>query len=154
MSIEPIQPYLEPIRRTLSVPRSPAEAFAVFTEGLGRWWPLAQYSISQARARTCVIEPRVGGMVYEVSDEGTRHVWGTVLDWEPPRRFVMTWHPGREPETAQEVEVRFVRDGEGTRVELEHRGWQMLGTAAAETREGYDQGWNTVLALYVKASQG
>lgn len=155
MTVEPIQPYLEPVRKSVSVSRSVNEAFDLFTAGLGRWWPLASYSISQERARTCALEPRVGGEVYEVRDDGERCPWGRILAWEPPRRFVMTWHPGRDPDTAQELEVRFVAEPGGTRVDLEHRGWQKYGPAAEakEARESYDSdaGWKSVLARYVEA---
>jgi uncharacterized protein YndB with AHSA1/START domain len=53
-----------------------------------------------------------------------------------------------DAEAATEVEVRFTPDGAGTRVELEHRGWERLGATAAESREGYNGGWNEVLARY------
>jgi len=54
----------------------------------------------------------------------------------------MTWHPGLDPRQPTELEIRFVP--EGTRVELEHRGWMRLGDAALAHRGGYDQGWETV----------
>ena len=60
---------------------------------------------------------------------------------EPPHRFVVTWHPGRAADTAQEVEIRFVAVTGGTRVELEHRGWTKLGKDAAAARESYAEGW-------------
>jgi len=148
MAVEPIAPYLEPVRKSVRVARPPAEAFAVFTGGLGRWWPLGTYSIGQERAVACVMEGRAGGAIYETNDAGERSDWGRVVTWEPPRRFVMTWHPGQPPEVAQEVEVRFSPDGAGTLVELEHRGWQKLGARAAEAREGYDGGWVDVLGVH------
>jgi uncharacterized protein YndB with AHSA1/START domain len=125
---------------------SPERAFEVFTDRMASWWPLDRYSISQERARECAIDPRAGAEVYETRDDGERFPWGRVLVWEPPRRLVMSWHPGREPETAQEVEIRFRRTPEGTLVELEHRDWAKLGQAAAESREGYDGGWAYVFA--------
>lgn len=145
MSVEPIAPYLEPLRKSVRVARPPAEVFSIFTAGIGRWWPLASHSLSRSRAVSCGIEPRVGGDVYELRDDGERYVWGSVLVWEPPARLVLRWHPGREPETAQEVELRFRAEGGGTVVELEHRGWASLGDKAREVREGYDQGWEVVL---------
>jgi len=148
MSVEPIQPYLEPLRKSVRVERTPAEAFDVFTARLGQWWPLAQYSISQERAKTCVMEPRVGGDLYEVRDDGERCPWGKVLAWEPPHRVVLSWHPGHEPEVAQEVEVRFTAQGSGTLVELEHREWARLGERAREIREGYAEGWTGVLEVF------
>ena len=148
MSVEPIAPYLEPVRKSVRVARPPAEAFSVFTEGIGRWWPLHAYSLGQARAVTCTLEGHAGGAIYEVDDQGRRAPWGHVIAWEPPRRLVMSWHPGQPAEAAQEVEVRFSADGAGTLVELEHRGWQKLGAKAAEARAGYQDGWTDVLGVH------
>jgi uncharacterized protein YndB with AHSA1/START domain len=147
MSVTPIQPYLEPVRKSVTVSRPPAEAFEVFTAGFARWWPLRTHSIGQEHARTCGIDPRVGGEVYEVDDAGVRCAWGRVLAWEPQHLLVLSCHPGMEPETAQEVEVRFTPSARGTLVELEHRGWARLGARARETRDGYDNGWTTVFGV-------
>lgn len=154
MSVDPIAPYLEPLLKSVHVERTPSEAFEVFTAGIGRWWPLSAYSIRQEHAVTCVIEPRPGGAVYERDDAGERFPWGQVLVWEPPRRFAMTWHPGRPAETAQEVEVTFEAEGSGTRVRLEHRGWQKLGAGAEEARAGYGPGWDDVLGRHFAGACG
>lgn len=138
----------EPVRVAVSVARPLAVAFEVFTAGIARWWPLPSHSIGQARAVSCGIEPRVGGEVYEVRDDGERFPWGRVLAWDPPHRLVMSWHPGHPAEAAQEVEVRFTAEAGGTRVELEHRGWERLGTEAAAVRASYDGGWRGVLGTF------
>ena len=151
MTVEPIAPYLEPLRKSVTVSLAPPAAFSLFTDGIARWWPLHKYSICAERATTCVVEPRVGGHIYEVRDDGARFPWGEILAWEPPQRFVMTWYPGRTPETRQEVEVRFLAAGTGTRVELEHRDWQRLGEAATATRDGYAGGWDDVLGAHFRA---
>lgn len=57
-------------------------------------------------------------------------------------------HPGREKETAQEVEVIFTAEDTCTRVELTHRNWTLLGERAVEMRESYVQGWDYVLGFY------
>ena len=110
--------YFDPVRKTISVGCSAERAFSIFTDGISRWWPLKKLSLSQARAVSCAIEPRLGGAVYEVADDGARIQWGEVLVWDPPSRLVMSWHPGSPPDTAQEVEVRFTLQGAGTRVDL------------------------------------
>ena len=153
-NVERIEPYLEPLRKSVTVSCPADHAFEVFTGRIGSWWPLARYSIGQDRARDCSIEPAVGGAVYEVRDDGERLPWGRVLAWDPPRRFAMTWHPGRGADTAQEVEVCFEDTPEGTRVELEHRGWAALGDQARETREGYSGGWDHVLGERFVAACG
>lgn len=151
-NVESMRPYLEPLRKSVVVRRTPAEAFEIFTARLSAWWPTHRFSIHQAEVATCGIEPRVGGEVFEVAKSGARERWGTVLAWDPPKGFAMTWHPGRTADTAQEVEVRFVAVADGTRVDLEHRGWTVLGDEAEETRKGYDQGWVMVFErCYVEA---
>jgi hypothetical protein len=44
--------------------------------------------------------------------------------------------------------VRFTGEGEGTRVELEHRGWERMGERGEEARGHYDDGWATVLGAF------
>ena len=139
--VESIQPFLEPVRKAVVVRRTPAEAFEIFTARLGSWWPLGRFSLHQAESLNARIEPRVGGRVYEIATERREAEWGTVLAWAPPHSFVMSWHPGNDRARATEVEVRFLPEGDGTRVELEHRNWHRLGAEAAEGREGYSGGW-------------
>lgn len=146
-------PALEPLKKSIEVELSRADAFALFTGGLGEWWPLAVHSVSRDRAQSCGIEPKVGGLVYEVRDDGERFVWGKVLAWDEPKGFTMSWHPGRTAETAQEVEVRFSdAAGGGTLVELEHRNWATYGDGAAEARKQYDGGWQRVLGEHFAQS--
>lgn len=140
---------IEPVRKSVVVQCGVAEAFRLFTDEIESWWPLATHSIGQEGAEGCYFEGREGGRIYETDGDGAIHLWGMVTVWEPPDRVVFSWHPGRDAATAQEVELRFGETGEGTLVELEHRGWEVLGEKAAETRSGYDQGWVLVLGRFV-----
>lgn len=140
---------IEPVRKTIEVACGPADAFRIFTEEIDSWWPLATHSVGEADAMACYFEGRDGGRIYETCNDGTIHLWGTVTAWEPSARVVFSWHPGRDADTAQEVELRFIGISTGTRVELEHRGWERLGEKAHDTREGYDQGWVPVLGEFV-----
>jgi uncharacterized protein YndB with AHSA1/START domain len=142
------------IRKSVEVDVPVETAFWVFTEQAGSWWPLATKSVGQEEAEDLVFEPRVGGRVHERLRSGKEHEWGEILAWEPPERLVFTWHPGREQETSQEVEIRFSRSGEGTRLELEHRGWDRLVATADEIPEHYDSGWDEVLDRFEEATAG
>ena len=133
------------LRKTIEVAAAPDRAFSLFTEGMAGWWPMRTHSVGEDRAETVVFEPGVGGRIYERTLDGDEHVWGTVTAWEPPGRVVFTWHPGRGPDTEQDVEVRFEASGTGTRVELVHTGWERLGDRAAAVRENYDGGWDLVV---------
>ena len=140
-------PVVEPVRRSVVVGCPPQRAWALFTDGIATWWPLATHSLGEERAVTCTLEARAGGRIFERLDDGSERDWGTVTACEPPRRLVVCWSlvPGR---AATEWEVRFQADGAGTRVELEHRGWEALGADAVQLRENYHGGWEAVLGCY------
>lgn len=137
-----------PVMKAVTVPLSVQEAFTLFTRETSSWWPITTHSVTESSAAKVVFEERVGGHVYESGPSGEKVVWGTILIWEPPGRVVFTWHPGAEAATAQEVEVRFRRSGEDTVVDLEHRGWEILGEQGVAMREGYDNGWDAVLGKF------
>jgi hypothetical protein len=139
---------IAPVVKSLTVELAPDEAFRLFTSGIGRWWPLVTHSVYGADAATCAIEERVGGEVYELHRDGRRSVWGRVTAWEAPRLFACSWHAGRGPESAQQLEVAFAPEGAGTRVTLTHTGWELLGERGEEMRENYVSGWDMVLGAY------
>ena len=143
---------LAPVTKAVTVNRSLEEAFRIFTEGIATWWPLETHSIHHDRATTVVLETRVGGRLYEVSEEGKEEDWGKVTAWEPPHRLACEWRLPPGSPIATDLEVRFLPEGDGTRVELEHRGWERHGDGAAELRGRYVQGWDVVLGRYVVAA--
>lgn len=145
------------LRTTLLVPASAAEAFRVFTS-LTEWW-VKEYTWSGPEFLTELgIEPRAGGMLYEIGPHGFRSDWGRVLTWDPPRRLVFTWQidpnrvPVPDPARASEVEVLFRADSaERTWVEVEHRHFDRHGTAAEGYRQALTAGWPDLLTRYLGA---
>jgi len=137
---------------TVSVPVE--RAFEVFTAEIGTWWPLRTHAVDTERSETVVMEGRVGGRLFERTPSGEEHIWGTIAAWEPPSRIVYSWHPGRGEETAQEVEVTFEPESDGTRVQIRHYGWEKIGDRMEETVASYDEGWDLVIARYAAAASG
>ena len=133
-----------PIKKTVELRRSCEEAFALFTERMDEWWPLDSHSVFANEAVAVTFQAWEGGKLIEQGPQGEEAVWGTVLIADPPRRLLFTWHPGRDPETAQEVEVNFAETASGCRVELEHRGWERFGEGVENAYKGYDTGWDLV----------
>jgi uncharacterized protein YndB with AHSA1/START domain len=136
---------LAPLTKTVAVPAPVDRAFALFTERIASWWPLATHSVGEDAATGLEMQCRVGGQIVETVADGTTHVWGTLTDWEPPRRVAFSWHPGRAADEATRVEVTFAPQGEGTLVTLVHSGWAGRPDGA-QARVGYDTGWDVVLA--------
>ncbi|MEV0425096.1 SRPBCC family protein [Micromonospora sp. NPDC050495] len=144
------------LRSSLLVPASAETAFAVFTGSLTDWWvPEYTWSGPDALAELGV-EPRAGGMFYEIGPYGFRSDWGRVLTWDPPRRLVFTWQigpdrvPVPDPARASEVEVLFQPEApELTWVEVEHRNFDRHGEAAEGYREALTAGWQELLSRYL-----
>ncbi len=137
-----------PVESMVTVGWDPELAFQRFTEKIAEWWPLETHSMGQEKADTVIFETRKGGRVYERSIDGAETTWGTVLAWDPPHRFVMSWHPGREPSTAQELKIAFEPHKGGTQVAVTHTGWEKLGEEGATMQANYSQGWVFVLDRY------
>ena len=144
---------IPPVRKTITVTRGVDDAFKLFTDGIGTWWPFKQgHSIGEERVTNAVFEPKAGGRVFEVWDDGSEHHWAEVLVYDPPHRFVLAWKPNPDRPAPTELEVRFTSDGAGTRLDLEHRGWERLGEPGEQARANYDSGWPLTLRLYAEAA--
>jgi uncharacterized protein YndB with AHSA1/START domain len=144
---------------TMIVVDAPLErAFRVFTDDMGSWWPPEHHLIGAPLA-SMVFEPKVGGDVYDVGEDGSRCRWARVLAYEPPSRVVFSWDVSvqwqveTDPGRTSEVEVRFVPEGDTrTRVELEHRhldrhgeGWEGMRDAV-----GSPEGWAIGLGRFAQ----
>jgi hypothetical protein len=128
------------------------QAFALFTEGISRWWPFRSHSCAGVDALDVVFEARVGGAVTEVTRAGDRHPWGTLTAWQPPSHFAMTWHPAQPSDVATRLSVRFTASDAGCVVELRHDGWAAQGAAGPTVRDEYQHGWALVLGCYAAAA--
>jgi uncharacterized protein YndB with AHSA1/START domain len=142
-----------PVRKSVYVAASPEHAFETFTTGIGRWWPKT-HKIGHADLDRPVIEPRAGGRWYELDVDGSECELGKVAVWEPPSRLILIWQLTPEfaydPDLVTEVEVRFVPEGEGTRVNLEHRDLERMGEKADAMRKTVSGpgGWPALLQLF------
>ena len=139
---------LPPILRSVTVKLNQTEAFDRFTANFAQWWPAKTHSIGGPRLRRVVFETKVGGRIFEELQDGRRFQWGWIEEWEPPARVKFKWHPSRDAETAQDVELEFIPDAAGTRVELTASGWERWGEGAVRARKGYSLGWAYVLNVF------
>lgn len=75
------------IKLALEVDAAPATVWTSLTAGIGEWWP-KQFYVGTAPKRF-VVEPRVGGRVFEDWGDGDGVLFGTVLVWDPGK--ALTW---------------------------------------------------------------
>jgi DNA-binding transcriptional ArsR family regulator/uncharacterized protein YndB with AHSA1/START domain len=145
--------------RASIVVEAPIErAFGVFTSEFDSIKP-HEHNLLQVPIAETVLEPRVGGYIYDRGVDGSVCRWSRVLAYDPPHRLVFSWDIGPtwqiEPDPAKtsEVEVRFIAEApERTRVEIEHRNLDRHGEGWEGVREGvaHDQGWPLYLQRYAK----
>jgi uncharacterized protein YndB with AHSA1/START domain len=134
-----------PLRMSFDVDCPAEHAFNIWTSGIATWWP-ADHTVTGRTDITVVMQDGVGGRIYERTSDGVEHDWGEVTVWSPPTRLAYLWHLRRDRSDATEVEIRFVaKDSGGTRIEIEHRGWERLGRTADQQRDQNRVGWETLL---------
>jgi uncharacterized protein YndB with AHSA1/START domain len=133
------------IHKSIWVAKPPAVSFKVFCEEMIEWWP-GGFRGKDSRPR---LELRVGGRFYERTPEGGEYDIGRVTAYEPPALVAFTWRAPSWDVTTQ-VEIRFSAENGGTRVDLEHSGWEQ-SAKTRDARTNYDTGWGTVLGFYETA---
>jgi uncharacterized protein YndB with AHSA1/START domain len=111
---------------TTLVAVDPETAFEVFTEEVDAWWRHGpRFRTGVEGSSTMRFEPGDQGRLVEVFDESADpFVLGRITVWEPPKQLSFEMG-GRDfgPGDKTEVEVCFEDVADGTRVTVEHRGW-------------------------------
>lgn len=138
------------VAKAITVACNVQNAFRLWTEQIRTWWP-AGHSRSGDPATQVFLEGKVGGRFYERTAQGDEYDWGQVVLWEPPHRLTYTWYLGSGPEQPTQVDVRFVALGPAqTRVEIEHRGPELIGALWGRNQARYQAAWAVVLAAFAQ----
>src|SRR5699024_6492622 len=116
------------------------------------WVKPMEYNFLAGEIDETVFEPRVSGYVYDRGVDGSVCRWARVLEFEPPRRLVISWdittrwELENDHDRTSDVEIRFVPIGDAqTRVELEHRHFDRHGEGGQDYRDGVAGGWPAFL---------
>ena len=144
------------IRRTGVVAATPEKAFQVFMEGIADWFRYETHSVEGKEGddrspQTVIFETGPNGRIYERMTNGKEAHWAHVTAWEPPTRVVLAWQVNPDTPGPTEIEMRFTPEGDGTRFDFEHRGWEVLGAEAEKAAGQYEGGWVKVLGRYEQA---
>jgi len=141
----------EPLRFSLEVDCPVEHALHVWTDRINLWWP-ADHTVSGRSDTEVVLEPRLGGRIFERTVDGVEHDGGEVTRWEPPHRLGYLWHLSLDRSAATRVEIHFTHSvGAATRIEIEHSGWERLGDDASRWRDRNRMGWTTLLPHFPAA---
>jgi uncharacterized protein YndB with AHSA1/START domain len=109
--------------------RAPAErTFAAFTGEISQWWrPNGLFQFTDRDGGLLAFEPDPPERLVEIGTDGERFEIGPVRVWDPPHRLVFGWRQARfDDDQSTEVSVRFDAVDDGTRVTVEHFGWDTV----------------------------
>ena len=141
------------LRISREIQCAPAHAFEVWTTRLSTWWPKG-HSASGEPDTVAMLEPRLGGRIYERTADGREIEWGEITEWDPPHRLGYRWHIAWDVALATDVELTFVDLGDGTtRLDIVHSGWDRLGADAVAFRNANTNGWDSLVPNFVAAAE-
>ncbi len=124
----------EIVRVTTVVAVDPATAFDIFTGEIGIWWKPKVDLFREGRTGLMRFE---GDRLVEAYDSGDAFEVGRVLEWKPGENLRFEWRQGDfVAGDITEVDVRFEPATHGTRVTIEHRGWDRIAPGHP-ARHGY-----------------
>jgi len=107
---------------------TPERLFRAMTVETTEWFP---YTYGGDRTKEVVMEPRVGGLVYEDWGDGAGHLYGQVTTYDPPRSVTMRTrlHLGTVMDSQFEIEA----DGDTSILRSER---VVIGPISDEEAEG------------------
>jgi uncharacterized protein YndB with AHSA1/START domain len=105
-----------------------ARTFTAFTGEIGDWWsPNGLFRFTDRADGRLAFEPDPPQRLVEIGTDGERFEIGLVTVWDPPHRLVFGWRQAGFPAgRSTEVSVRFDAVDDGTRVTVEHSGWDAI----------------------------
>jgi len=113
---------------SLRVGAPAARTFSAFTGEIGEWWcPNGLFQFTDRYGGRLAFEPDPPERLVEIGTDGERFEIGPVTIWEPPHRLTFGWRQtGFPADRSTEVSVRFEPVSGGTRVTVEHFGWDAI----------------------------
>ena len=141
----------DPIKKSLTVPLSAREAFDLFTADIDRWWPKVSHSVKGPKSKL-KFPTHKGEPITETGEDGEVAIWGRLIAYDRGRYLAFSWFPGRDEDAATVVEVTFTQTEAGTRCDLTHGGFDILGPTADAVSTSYLHGWRLVLGSFASAA--
>jgi len=145
---------MTPIEKSVTVPLSPQAAFELFTDNMDTWWPGDSHSVASYKKlemKKVTFPKHVGEDIIEEDETGETYVWGSIIAYDPGKYLAFHWHPGRPADQATVVTLTFTQTENGTRCDLTHGGFEILGPEADAVSTSYLHGWDLVLGCFCSA---
>lgn len=122
----------------LRVRVTPERAFEAFTSEIGQWWqPNGLFQFTRRGPGRLAFTPGPDGRLMETHADGEVFEVGRITVWDPPTELAFHWRQASfTPDQTTHVRVRFESVDLGTRVTVEHIGWDGIARDNA-ARHGF-----------------
>ncbi|WPU91554.1 SRPBCC family protein [Mucilaginibacter sabulilitoris] len=138
------------IKKELVVNAAQQTCFEAFTQKMDTWWPRTHH-VGKCPMTEMVLEAGQGGRWYSKHEDGSEVNVGIILAWNPYDLLLLNWQIDAnfqyDPSITTEVEVKFIAEGDRTRVFMEHKDLERLGEGG-KAIDSMDEGWGMILNLY------
>jgi DNA-binding transcriptional ArsR family regulator len=141
------------VEMELRIEARPERVWQVLVEETGRWWHKDFYA--GANPQGFILEPRLGGRMYEDWGSGSGAIWYLVTEIDPPRSLGLSGHMPAAfggPATSL-VRIVLEEEGGGTLFQLADSEFRKVTEKA---RASLEEGWRTLfgeLKKYVEAGE-
>ncbi|SDR87983.1 Uncharacterized conserved protein YndB, AHSA1/START domain [Agrococcus carbonis] len=136
--IERIDDPRAPIEHSLDLPVSRTRAYDAYVLGLPEWWPRGLTASGSGFDRID-LDPHPGHRIVEHARDGSEIVWGEVLEAEPGARFSHTFGLSHDGDPSRVTIVFADLPHGGTRVLLQHHGWNESNLAGRAKHTDWSQ---------------
>jgi uncharacterized protein YndB with AHSA1/START domain len=134
------------VEQEVIINAAPERVFAALTSQVSAWWG-APYLLTDA-PQAIILEPTVGGRLYEVSGEGEGALWATVTAIQKNQRLELTGPIGMSGAMHSVVSFALELKGKATVVKLAHHA---VGELGEDTEANYGAGWHDLVGVRLKA---
>lgn len=134
------------VEQEVTINAAPERVFAALTGQVSAWWG-APYLLTDA-PQAIILEPTVGGRLYEVSGEGEGALWATVTAIRKNHWLELTGPVGMSGAMHSVVSFALEPKGEATVVKLTHHA---VGELGEDTEANYGAGWQELVGVRLKA---
>lgn len=124
-----------------------------FVEETGRWWLKDFYAAPDAKG--FILEPKLGGRMYEDWGDGGGLLWYTVIGIRPGQSLELAGHltPAFGGPAKTYLKINFLADGQATRLQISDSAFGRVSTNSLEQfRSGWEMLFGQGLKAYVEAN--
>lgn len=126
----------------------PSVVWKALTKKINAWWPVHFYSSDKTKA--FVVEPEVGGRVFEDAGKGRGAEWARIIAYQPNEKLIWTGnHFGSAGKNFGHFFLTLLlkANDTGTTLSVEDSGYGMLHETISESLES---GWRELFCQHLK----